>query len=71
MKTKLRNLLDMFLARLGEQSTWQGIGFLVALTGSKFGAGMDWGPAAALGGSVSALVKTLLPDPVLKPDEPK
>lgn len=60
-------LLDVLLARLGEQSTWQGIGFLVALTGSKFGAGIDWGPAAAIGGSVSALVKTLLPDPVIKP----
>lgn len=67
MKAKLRLVLDVFLARLGEQSTWQGIGFLIALTGSKFGAGMDWGPAAALGGSVSALVKTLLPDPVVKP----
>lgn len=71
MKTKLRKLLDIFLARLGEQSTWQGIGFIVALTGSKFGLGMDWGPAAALGSTVSALVKTLLPDPVVKTDEPK
>lgn len=67
MKTKMRMMLDILLARLGEQSTWQGIGFLIALTGSKFGAGMDWGPAAAFGGTVSALVKTLLPDPVVKP----
>lgn len=67
MKIKIRAALDILLARLGEQSTWQGIGFLVTLTGSKFGAGMDWGPAAALGGSVSAVIKTLLPDPVIKP----
>lgn len=67
MKTKLYALIDVILARLGEQSTWQGIGFLVGMTGSKFGAGLDWGPAAALGGTISALVKTLLPDPVVKP----
>ena len=67
MKLKLRAALDVLLARLCEQSTWQGIGFLVTLTGSKFGAGMDWGPAAALGSGVSALVKIVLPDPVAKP----
>lgn len=53
--------------RLAEQSTWQGVGFLIALTGSKFGAGMDWGQAAGLGGVVSALIKIVLPDPVVKP----
>lgn len=63
MNQKLRAALDVALARLGEASTWQGIGFLVALTGSKFGANMDWGPAAALGGAVSAIIKTILPDP--------
>lgn len=67
MKQKLRKLLDVILSRMGEQSTWQGVAFLVALTGSKFGAGLDWGPAAAIGSSVSALIKTLLPDPVIKP----
>lgn len=70
MKKKLRNLLDMLLARMGEQSTWQGIGFLVTLLTGKY-AGMDWGPASALGGSVSAMIKTLLPDPVIKPDDAK
>lgn len=66
MKAKLRKILDVILARIGEQSTWQGIGFLVTLLTGKY-AGMDWGPASALGGSVSAMIKTLLPDPVLKP----
>jgi hypothetical protein len=50
------------LDRLDEPSTWQGIGFLVALSGSKFGAGLDWGEAAALGGVISAFIKSIFPD---------
>lgn len=63
MKDRLRTILEALAARLSEQSTWQGIGFLVALTGAKFGAGMDWGPAAGLGGIISALLKIVFPDP--------
>ena len=37
-----------FLARLGEQSTWQGIGFPIGIAGSTFGAGMAGMPAAAI-----------------------
>lgn len=55
-------LLDYFQARLSEQTTWQGIGFLVAASGSHFGAGLDWGQAAAIGGSVPAILKILLAD---------
>lgn len=51
-----------FLDRLGEASTWQGVGFVVALTGSHVGLGMDWGMAAGLGGSISAVIKMMLPD---------
>ena len=47
---------------LGQQSTWQGIAFLVALSGGRFAADLDWGEAAALGGTLSALLKTLISD---------
>jgi len=44
--------------RLAEPSTWQAIGFVVALMSSK-GAGLDWGSGAALGGLVSAFIKAV------------
>lgn len=63
MKERIRSILEVLVARLSEQSTWQGIGFLVALSGAKFGAGMDWGAAAGLGGVISALLKIVFPEP--------
>jgi hypothetical protein len=63
MKEHLRIIAEFVAARLSEQSTWQGIGFLVALTGSKVGLGLDWGQAAGLGGVVSAALKMIFPDP--------
>lgn len=62
MKEKTKKVLAYFLDRMGEPGTWQGVGFLVAAAGSKFGAGLDWGGAAALGGAVSGLLKIFLPD---------
>jgi hypothetical protein len=59
----IRNTLEFVAARMSEPSTWQGIGFLVALTGAKVGAGLDWGQAAGLGGIVSAALKMIFPDP--------
>jgi len=53
---------DYVLERLSEPSTWQGIGFVVALTGCKVGYGMDWGQAAGLGGILSAAIKMIFPD---------
>lgn len=47
---------SFFLERMAEPTTWQGIGFLVSLTGGKY-ANLDWGQAAALGGFVSAFIK--------------
>lgn len=64
MKRRIQLTLEFMAARLSEQSTWQGIGFLVGLTGAKLGAGMDWGQAAGLGGIVSAGLKIVFPDPV-------
>jgi hypothetical protein len=63
MMEKLRNFLTFAADRLKEPSTWQGIGFIVALTGCKLGAGMDWGQAAGLGGIISAAIKMIFPDP--------
>lgn len=62
MMDKIRNFIDYASARLTEPSTWQGIGFVVALTGCKLGAGMDWGQAAGLGGIISAGIKMVMPD---------
>ena len=61
--SKSRDIINLISDRLKEASTWQGIGFLVALTGAKFGAGMDWGQAAGLGGILSAALKIIFPDP--------
>lgn len=65
---KLQQLIDYALARMAETSTWQGFGFIATLAGAKWGAALDWGAAAALGGVVSSLIKTLFPD-VLKASE--
>ena len=62
MREKLRKVGYYTLERMKEPSTWQGIGFLVALTGSKLGYGLDWGQAAALGGLISAAIKMMLSD---------
>lgn len=63
MKKRIQIALEFAAARLSEPSTWQGIGFLIGLTGAKFGAGTDWGQAAGLGGIVSAVLKMIFPDP--------
>lgn len=42
---------------LSERSTWQAIGFFLGLFLSKDLASLDWGAAAAVGGSLSALIK--------------
>lgn len=59
---KFRKFLSYTADRLSEPSTWQGIGFVVALTGCKLGANMDWGQAAGLGGIISAAIKMAMPD---------
>ncbi|WP_156116735.1 hypothetical protein [Massilia sp. 9096] len=64
MKKRIQTVLEFIAARLSEQSTWQGVGFLVALTGAKYGAGLDWGQAAGLGGVMSAALKMIFPDQV-------
>jgi len=62
MNEKMRAFIGYLSARLSEPSTWQGIGFIVALTGCKLGAGLDWGQAAGLGGIISAAIKMIVPD---------
>jgi hypothetical protein len=62
MKQRIRSALEFLAARLSEPSTWQGIGFIVGLTGAKFGYGADWGQAAGLGGIISAVLKMIFPD---------
>ena len=58
----MTRLRDTLLDRLGESSTWQGLGFLLTLLGARWAGSLDWGAAAALGGTVSAIIKSMLPD---------
>lgn len=63
MNDRIHHLIEYFAARLGESSTWQGIGFCLTLGGAKWAADLDWGQAAGLGGMASALLKIAFPDP--------
>lgn len=62
MNKRLQDFVDYCEDRLSEPSTWQGVGFLVALTGAKWGANLDWGLASGLGGVISAAIKMIFPD---------
>lgn len=62
MGEKINRLRAYVLDRMGEASTWQGIGFLVSLFGVKWATSLDWGAAAALGGTISAGIKAVFPD---------
>lgn len=64
MKNRIQIATEYLAARLGEPSTWQGIGFCLTLAGAKWAVNLDWGQAAGLGGIVSALLKMIFPDPV-------
>ena len=59
---RMQTVIDFFLDRMGEASTWQGVGFIAGLCGAKWAVGLDWGSAAAFGGTVSAFIKTVFPD---------
>jgi hypothetical protein len=61
MKEKIRIIAETLAARLCEQSTWQGIGFILGLFFAK-ARGLDWGQAAGLGGIISAFLKIVFPD---------
>lgn len=62
---KLEVILFWCVARLKEPSTWQAIGFIVGLLGGKYAADFDWGQGAAVGGLISAIIKAIVPEPVL------
>lgn len=57
-----RRLRTVILDRLSENSTWQAIAFIATLLGAHWGKDLDWGASAALGGTISALLKAALPD---------
>jgi len=54
---RLKITYQFFLQRISEASTWQAIGFLVGLFTARY-SGMDWGQGAALGGVISAFIKS-------------
>jgi hypothetical protein len=58
---KLETLLAYLAARAAEPSTWQGVAFLLALTGSRY-ASLDWGVCVSIGATLSAVVKIIFPD---------
>lgn len=55
---RLKAAYEFVLDRLGESSTWQGIGFAIALFSSHAN-GFDWGQGAAFGGLLSAFIKAV------------
>lgn len=59
---RLTAFRDFLLERMGEASTWQGVGFMCSALGVKYGAGLDWGSAAFVGGFISAGIKSVFPD---------
>jgi hypothetical protein len=61
MATKFELIAVYIGNRLAEPGTWQGIGFFVGLISAHY-ATMDWTQAAAIGGSVSGLLKIIFPD---------
>lgn len=61
IQPKFDAVVRYVVARAGESSTWQGIGFLLSLFTARF-SGVDWGQAAAFGGIVSGMIKALFPD---------
>ena len=58
MNRKTKEIVSFLLDRLGESSTWQGIGFVISLFTSRY-VGLDWGQGAAIGGIVSAVIKIM------------
>jgi hypothetical protein len=69
VKKKLQAIIKFIIDRLGESSTWQGLGFIATLAGAKWGVDMDWGAAAAAGGFVSGMLKVIFPDKLKKTAE--
>ena len=68
MNSKLKTLLVYLAQRSSEPSTWRGVVFLLTLAGSKYAA-LNWGEAACIGSTVSAMMKILFPDVKLPPKE--
>lgn len=62
MNQRLETIIEYLLDRMEESSTWQGVGFILAAIGCKFGVHLDWGQAAFVGGFVSGLIKSIFPD---------
>ena len=56
MNVQIKNYLVWFQDRLSEPTTWQGVGFILAISGSKL-SGLDWGQGAAIGGLISSFIK--------------
>jgi len=68
MNNKLKILLVYLAQRASEPSTWRGVAFLLTVAGSKY-ATLNWGEAACVGSTVSAMMKIVFPDVKLPPKE--
>lgn len=64
--SKLTEIIRYLGLRLAEPSTWQGVAFLAGLFGAKY-AELNWGQAASIGATISAIIKILIPDPPVSP----
>jgi hypothetical protein len=62
MNIKIETLIAYVVARLSERSSWEGIAFLLTLTGSRYGANLPLDQCVALGGMLSGAIKIIFPD---------
>jgi hypothetical protein len=70
IELKLYQAFAFMADRASEPSTWQGVSFILGLLGSHY-ANLDWGQAAALGATLSGLLKIFTPDTKDTDDETK
>jgi hypothetical protein len=70
MKAKLEALAAYLAARLSERSTWEGLMFLLTLSGSHYAASMPLDQCVALGATVSGAIKIIFPDSKPPKDAP-
>ncbi len=65
---KFFQVLAYLLDRLGESSTWQGVGFFVGMFYSSY-RDLEWGAGVGIGCTISGLIKIFLPDKFKKNSE--
>jgi hypothetical protein len=68
MNPKFETLIAYLSARASERSTWEGVGFLLTLAGSKWGINLPLDQCVTIGATVSGAIKIIWPDAKAKAD---